>query len=288
MIWGMLSESSRRLFLQGASAALASAAAPMSAAAMQTAPAKKADSIKLGVASYSLREFSRRMCIDMVKKLDTPYLTIKEFHALYRSTPQELDRAKADFEKGGIQLTGGGTVYMLKDDDDDIRTYFEYAKRLGMPMMNIGPTAASLRRIEKFVKEYDIKIAVHNHGPEDKNFPAPSDALKIIKDMDPRVGLCIDVGHTTRTGKDLLEEMRMAGPRLIDMHMKDLKDLMNSRSQVEVGDGVMPVVAIFKQLKQMNYQGVVHLEYEIKADDPLPGMIKSFAYMRGVLAGLAG
>ena len=272
----------RRSFLKAAPAA----ALPLAAMA-QTAPAKKVESIKLGVASYSFREFSRRMAIDMTKKLDTPYLTIKEFHALYRSTPDELDRARGEFQRAGIILTGGGTVYMQKDDEADIRSYFEYAKRLGMPMMNIGPTAATLPKIEKMVKEYDIKVAVHNHGPEDKHFPAPSDALKAIKDMDPRVGLCIDVGHTTRTGKDVIEEMRLAGPRLLDMHMKDLKDLMNARSQVEVGDGQMPVVAIFQQLIKMNFGGVVHLEYEIKAEDPLPGMIKSFAYMRGVLAGLA-
>ena len=155
--------------------------------------------------------------------MGTRYLCIKEFHALYRSTPDELKRARAEFEKAGLTLTGGGTVYMQKDDDDDIRFYFEYAKTLGLPMMNIGATAQSIVRIEKFVKEYDIKIAIHNHGPEDKHFPAPSDALKVIQGMDPRVGVCIDVGHTTRAGKDVLEEIRLAGPRLLDMHMKDLR-----------------------------------------------------------------
>ena len=157
-----------------------------------------------------------------------------------------------------------------------------------MPMMNIGPTAKTLPIIEKFAKQYDIKIALHNHGPEDKHFPAPSDGLKMMKDMDPRMGVCIDVGHTTRTGKDLLEEITAAGPRLLDMHIKDLKDLKNKDSQCDVGDGAMPITAIFKQLKKMNYQGVVHLEYEINADNPVPGMLRSFAYMRGVLAGLKG
>ena len=44
----------------------------------------------------------------------------------------------------------------------------------------------------------------------------------------------------------------------------------------------------FRELKKANYQGGVMLEYEIDDLDPLPGMIKSFAYMRGVLAGLRG
>lgn len=279
----MSSESSRRLFLQGVPAAMAATTAVLpSMSAAEPAPGD----IKLGIASYSFREFGRRLCIKYTKELGITLLTIKEFHALYRSTPQELAQAKAEFAKAGITLTGGGTVYMQKDDPDDIKSYFEYAKALGMPMMNIGPTQKTLPMIEKFAKQYDIKIAVHNHGPEDKYFPAPSDALKMMKDMDPRMGVCIDVGHTTRTGKDLMEEIVAAGPRLLDMHIKDLKNLMDKNSQCDVGDGAMPIPAIFKQLKKMNYQGVVHLEYEINMDNPLLGMHRSFAYMRGINAGL--
>lgn len=280
----MSSESSRRSFLQAAPAAAAAAAALPAASAAEPAPGD----IKLGIASYSFREFGRRLCIKYTKELGISLLTIKEFHALYRSTPQELAQAKAEFAKAGITLTGGGTVYMLKDDPDDVKSYFEYAKALGMPMMNIGPTAKSLPIIEKFAQQYDIKIAVHNHGPEDKHFPAPSDALKLMKNMDPRMGVCIDVGHTTRTGKNLLEEIEAAGSRLLDMHIKDLRDLMDRNSQCDVGDGAMPIPAIFKLLKKMNYQGIMHLEYEINADNPLLGMHRSFAYMRGVNAALRG
>ena len=278
----MESDTSRRSFLQSIPAAAASSAASVSSAQ----PAAPAAGVRLGIASYSFREFSRRLCIQYTKQLGISLLTIKEFHALYRSTPEELDRAKREFAAAGLTLTGGGTVYMQKEDPDDVRFYFEYAKRLGLPMMNVGPTAKTLPIIEKCAKEYDIKIAVHNHGPEDRHFPAPSDALKLIKDMDPRMGVCVDVGHTTRTGKDLLEEIQMAGPRLLDVHIKDLRDLKDARSQCDVGDGQMPVPQIFRLLMKMNYSGVVHLEYEINADNPLPGMHRSFAYMRGVLAGI--
>lgn len=269
----------------GAAATLAASGVSLSPS--MAAPGEASRPIRLGIASYSFREFSRRMCISMTKQL-TPLLTIKEFHALYRSTPEELDRAKAEFQRAGIVLTGGGTVYMLKDDPADVQFYFDYAKRLGLPMMNIGPTAKTLPIIEKFAKQYDIKIAVHNHGPEDKHFPAPSDALKLMKDMDPRMGVCIDVGHTTRTGKDLIEEIRAAGPRLLDFHIKDLRNLMDKDSQCDVGDGAMPLKRIFAEMIKMNYKGIVHLEYEINAEDPMPGMIKSFAYMRGVIDGMAG
>ncbi|MBE0656944.1 MAG: sugar phosphate isomerase/epimerase [Bryobacteraceae bacterium] len=268
----------------GGAAALAATSVSLSPS--MAAPGEASRPIRLGIASYSFREFSRRACIVMAKQL-TPLLTIKEFHALYRSTPEELDRAKAEFQRAGIVLTGGGTVYMQKDDDADVKSYFEYAKRLGMPMMNVGPTAKTLPIIEKYAIQYDIKIAVHNHGPEDKHFPAPSDALKVIKNMDPRMGVCIDVGHTTRTGKDLIEEMKLAGPRMLDFHMKDLRNLMDKDSQCDVGDGAMPVKAIFAEMLRQNYKGIVHLEYEINAMDPMPGMIKSFAYMRGVIDGMA-
>ncbi len=278
----MMSDATRRAFLHTIPAAAAAAAAsPNASAAASSAPA-----IRFGIASYSFREFSRRLCIQYTKQLGISLLTIKEFHALYRSTPEELDRARREFAAAGLTLTGGGTVYMLKEDPEDVKFYFEYARRLGLPMMNVGPTAKTLPIIEKFAREYDIKIAVHNHGPEDRHFPAPSDALKLIRDMDPRMGVCVDVGHTTRTGKDLLEEIEMAGPRLLDVHMKDLRDLKQAASQCDVGDGQMPVPQIFRLLMKMNYSGVVHLEYEINADNPLPGMHRSFAYMRGVLAGI--
>ncbi len=279
----MFSDSSRRSFLQGAAASVAAANVSVAANAAFAAPE---GGIRLGIASYSFREFSRALCIRNTKALGVNLLTIKEFHALYKSAPEDLDRYKAEFQRAGITLTGGGTVYMQKEDDADIRSYFDYAKRLGMPMMNIGPTQKTLPMIEKFAKEYDIKIAVHNHGPEDKYFPAPSDALKMVKDMDPRMGLCIDVGHTTRTGKDLIEEIMAAGPRLLDMHIKDLKDLKARDSQCDVGDGAMPIPGIFKALEKINYKGVVHLDYEINADNPMPGMQRSFSYMRGVLAGM--
>ena len=144
----------------------------------------------------------------------------------------------------------------------------------------------TLSRVEKFAKEYDIKIAIHNHGPEDKHFPSPMDVLKVVRNMDPHMGLCIDVGHTVRTGTNVVEAIKAAGPRLFDMHIKDLANLQDSKSQVPVGDGEIPIVDIFRTLLALHYTGCVNLEYEINSDNPLPGMIKSFAYMRGALAGL--
>jgi sugar phosphate isomerase/epimerase len=155
-----------------------------------------------------------------------------------------------------------------------------------MPLIVIAPTPNTLPRIERFVRQYDIAVAIHNHGPEDRFFPGPRDALPVIGDMDPRVGLCVDLGHTARTGVDVVESLAEAGDRVLDIHIKDLRDLLDRGSQCVVGEGAMPVPAIFGQLEAMGYTGYVNLEYEIDASDPLPGMQRSFAYMRGVLAGL--
>ncbi len=242
--------------------------------------------LKLGIASYSLRKFGRSPAIKMVKELNTPYINIKEFHLPYSSSPDELANGRAEFGRAGLKITGGGTINLQKEDAADIRRYFDYAKACGMPLMVVAPTVKTVPMIEKIAIEYNIKVAIHNHGPEDRHFPTPQSALKLVKNMHPLMGLCIDVGHTARTGVDVVESIAEAGTRLLDMHIKDLRELLEKGSQCIVGEGKMPVVKIFSQLRKMNFQGGVMLEYEIEADDPLPGMQRSFAYMRGVLAGM--
>jgi len=246
-----------------------------------------ANELKLGVASYSLRNFPRAKAIEMVKALGTPYVNLKSVHLPYELSPDELAAARREIEAAGLQIVGGGTITFEQDSDDDVRRYFDYAKAAGMAVMVATTDPAILPRVERFVKQYDIKVAIHNHGPEDKHFPSPYDVLKQVRNMDPRMGLCIDIGHTVRTGTDVVRAAADAGPRLLDMHAKDLRDLTAKGSQCIVGQGAIPIGAIFAQLQAMRYAGYVNLEYEIDPDDPLPGMQQSFAYMRGVLAGLA-
>jgi sugar phosphate isomerase/epimerase len=244
---------------------------------------------KLGVASYSLRKLSRAEAIKGLETLRVKYINIKDFHApIAKGSPAEWQQARKDFENAGIAILGVGNITFAKDDEGEMRRNFDYAKTLGAPVIVMAPTAVTVPKIEKFVKEYNIKAAIHNHGPEDKHFPAPADVLKAVKGMDPRMGLCVDVGHTTRTGTDIITALKQSGERLHDVHIKDLADLMNKDSQVPVGDGAMPIPAIFRYLQKAGFKGGVMLEYEINADNPLPGMQKSFAYMRGVLAGMRG
>jgi sugar phosphate isomerase/epimerase len=276
-------KSSRRELLGGAMAAFATS--NMSWAASR---AEDEAGFKLGVASYSLRKLPRAEAIKAIKALNCSYVNIKDFHAALTSTPQELEQIRKEFADAGIKILGVGNVNFARNDEGEMKRNFAYAKALGAPVIVMAPTHETVPKIEQFVKEYDIKAAIHNHGPEDKHFPAPMDVLKAIKGMDQRMGLCVDLGHTTRTGTDAVEALKQAGNRLHDIHIKDLSDLMKRDSQVAVGDGAMPVAAIFKHLMKVGYKGGVMLEYEVEADNPLPGMQKSFAYMRGVLAGLKG
>ena len=276
---------SRRRFFGGLGGALAAAASAAGTAAAATSDAAAGD-LKLGVASYSLRAFQRRTAIGIIKKLGITNVNIKDFHLPMNLSPAEIRAGAAEFTKAGLTILGGGTVDFKKDDEADFRMKFEYAKNAGMPLIVAAPSATTLPKLEKYVKEYNIKLAVHNHGTEDPIFPNPQAVLAIVKDMDPRVGCCIDIGHTVRTGVDLIDTVKMVGSRLLDMHTKDLADMSKRDSQVVVGEGKIPIALLFKTLKAMNYQGGVMLEYEIDEDNPLPGMQRSFSYMRGVLAGL--
>ena len=277
----------RREFIRSGAMAAAAVVASKDAFAVAAGwpPADEGSAIRLGVASYTFRNFSRAQMIGFLKQLKVLELNAKDVKDHLPIEPQAEAAALADYAAAGIKLHAAGTIYFPKDEDADIRTKFEYCKRAGIGVIVAGdPAPETLLRIEKFVKEYDIRFAIHNHGPEDKLWHSPLDVLKAVKGMDPRMGCCIDVGHTVRAGTDVVQAIREVGPRLFNVHMKDLTSFQDKESQVVVGEGIMPVKKIFEALGAIKYKGFVDLEYEIHADDPMPGVIASFAYMRGVLA----
>src|SRR5713101_3183262 len=279
----------RRDFIRsGAMAAAALVASDEFLAASAARPsADEGLPIRLGVASYTFRNFSRAKMIGFLKQLNVFALNAKDVKDHLPMDAKEEATALADYAAAGIKLHAAGAIYFPKDEDADIRGKFEYCKRAGIGVIVAGdPTLETLPRIEKFVKEYDIRFAVHNHGPEDKLWHSPLDVLKVLRGMDSRIGCCIDVGHTVRAGTDVVQAIHEAGARLFNIHMKDLTSFQDKESQVAVGDGIMPVKKIFEEFGGIKYKGFVDLEYEIHADDPMPGMIGSFAYMRGVVAGM--
>jgi sugar phosphate isomerase/epimerase len=283
---------SRRGFVGGAALAGLAAVLPGvgrasgEAAETGTAPGA-ATPIRLGLASYTFRDFSRSQLIQFMKELSLTQLNTKDAKDHLPQDPAGEAQAVADYEAAGIRLHAAGAIYFQQAAEEDIRSKFEYLKRAGIGVMVAGdPTPQTLPLVEKFAKQYDIKVAIHNHGPEDKLWPSPLDILKDIQGMDARIGCCIDVGHTVRAGTDVVAAIHAVGPRLFNMHMKDLTDFHDKASQVAVGDGKMPVREIFAALSEIRYPGFVDLEYEVHENDPMPGVTKSFAYMRGVRAGL--
>ena len=281
---------SRRNFVRASAlvAAAACTASPAVPASGQAAPpSSDASPIHLGLASYTFRNFSRAQMIGFMKQLNVSALNVKDIKDHLPMDPAEEAKALEDYAAADIKLHAAGAIYFPKNEDDDIRSKFEYCKRASIPVIVAGdPAPETLPRIEKFVKEYDIRLAIHNHGPEDKIWHSPLDVLKAVNNMDPRMGCCIDVGHTVRAGIDVVQAIHEVGPRLFNVHMKDLTNFQAKESQVAVGDGMMPVRGIFEALIATKYKGFVDLEYEVHADDPMPGVISSFAYMRGVLAGM--
>jgi sugar phosphate isomerase/epimerase len=285
----MKNKISRRSFLQSSTLAAASAAlvSAAHAPAQVLAASGKPSPVRLGLASYTFRNFTRAQLIGFMKQLNVLDLNAKDVKDHLPMDPALEAAALADYAAAGIKLHAAGAIYFPKDDEADIRSKFEYCKRAGINVIVAGdPTPESLKWIEKFVKEYDIRIAIHNHGPEDKFFPSPFDVLKVVKDMDPRIGLCIDVGHAARANANLVEAIHATGARLYDMHVKDLTSFASRESQVPVGEGILPFREMFEALIKIDYKGFVDLEYEIHADDPMPGVIESFAFMRGVLDGM--
>ncbi len=277
---------SRRRFLQTSGIA---AALPAAALCQVYSPAQPVGGapIRLGLASYTFRNFTRADMIGAIEQLRVSALNAKDVKDHLPIDPAGEAAAVAEYAANNIRLHAIGAVYFTKDEDADIQSKFEYAKRAGVSVIVAGdPAPETLPRLERFVRAYDIRIAIHNHGPEDKIWHSPLDVMKAVSHLDPRIGCCMDVGHCARAGVDVVEAVHAVGPRLFNMHMKDLTDFSSKESQVAVGEGIMPVRGLFEALSAIRYEGFVDLEYEIHPENPMPGVLMSFAYMRGVLAGM--
>ncbi len=237
---------------------------------------------KLGLASYTLRKFSLEDTLAMTKRLDLKYICFKSMHLELDSTPAQIAATVAKVKEAGLTLYGGGVISMK--NEDQVNQAFDYAKAAGMKVIVAAPSPEMLPMINQKVRRYDIKVAIHNHGPGDKFFPTPAVGYKHIKDLDKRIGLCHDIGHTKRYGSDPLAETEQYGDRLHDVHMKDVSAPTKAGKGVEIGRGVIDIPEFIRILVKIKYNGIVSFEYEKDADDPLAGLAESVGYVRGVMA----
>lgn len=237
---------------------------------------------ELGLASYTLRKFSLDQTLAMTKRVGLKNICFKSMHLELDSTPAQIEAVVAKVNEAGLNLYGGGVISMR--NEAQVNQAFDYAKAAGMKVAIAAPSPEMLPLIEKKVQEYDIKVAIHNHGPGDKLFPIPSVVLDHIKNLDKRIGMCHDIGHTKRYGADPIVETELCGDRLHDVHIKDVSAADKSGSAIEMGRGVIDIPRFIRTLVRMKYAGMVSFEYEKDADDPLAGLAESVGYIRGVMA----
>lgn len=284
----MKSPHSRRRFLQlttlGAAATLSGIPGTTVRSARAADTSSTQPKLKLGMASYTLRKFDLDQTLAMTKRVGLKYIAFKSFHLPLDSSPDHIREVAKKVRDAGLELYGGGVIYMK--NEAEVRQAFDYAKAAGMKTIIGVPAHGLLPLVDRMVKQYDIKVAIHNHGPGDDVYPIPASAYELIKDLDPRIGLCNDVGHTCRSGIDPAVSARKYAERLHDIHIKDVSAAVRQGHTVEVGRGVIDIPKLLRTLVGINYQGVVAFEYEKDENDPLPGLAESVGYVRGVLAAI--
>jgi len=279
-------EQSRRNFLQAVGVGAACLAGTNSSLAQVGSAGKKKSQAKfeLGLASYTLREFNLEDTLAMTRRVGLKYICFKDFHLAMDSTPAQIETTVQKVKDAGLVLYGGGVIYMR--NEKQVNDAFDYAKAAGMKIIVGVPQPELLPLVNEKVRQYDIKVGIHNHGPTDKVYPTPASAYEKIKDLDKRIGLCNDIGHTMRAGIDPAVSVRKYADRLLDVHLKDVSEATAKGSGVEVGRGVIDIPRFLKTLIKIDYDGIVSFEYEKDAKDPIAGLAESVGYVKGVLAAI--
>jgi len=248
-------------------------------------PAKSADTnmatLNLGLAPYSLRKFSQADTILMAKRAGLTQMCFKSMHLPLDAPISELQAAPKKLTDAGMTLYAGGVIYMKSKEEVD--QAFNYAKNAGMPMIIGVPNHDLLEYTNEKIKQSGIKVAIHNHGPGDEVYPSPESVYEKIKNLDPRFGLCMDIGHTQRIGVDPAKAAEKYFDRLLDIHIKDVTSATPKGETTEIGRGVIDIPAFLKVLVTKGYKGVVAFEYEKEENDPMPGLCESVGYVKGCL-----
>ncbi len=275
---------SRRKFIRaGTMGVAASAVVPfiVNASGQTAKRSQKHEPLKLGMAGFTFLNFDLPASIKMMQRVNVKNLSVKDFHLPLDSTPEKIKAVLQQLNDGGITAYAVGVIYMKSKEEVD-RT-FNYAKAVGVDMIVGVPNYELLDYTEQKVKEYNIRIAIHNHGPMDKLYPSPKEVYERISKRDKRMGLCIDIGHTQRTGLSPADAVTQYKDRLFDLHIKDVTAANNDGQAIDVGRGIIDFPALEKALYKINYQGMCSFEYELNMKDPLPGIAESVGYFKGVM-----
>jgi inosose dehydratase len=238
------------------------------------------DGFTYGLASYSFRKFTLDQVIAMAKRAGLTHLALKDMHLPLQASAAEVKAAVEKVRAAGLTPYAGGVIYMKSEEE--VNRAFDYARNAGFRMIVGVPNHELLPLVDKKVKEYDVRLAIHNHGPGDKVYPSPESVYEKVKGLDKRIGLCLDIGHVVRINLDPIQNAVKYADRLYDIHIKDVTSRTAEGTNIEIGRGVIDIPGFLRTLKKIKYNGVLALEYEINADDPLPGTAESVGYLRGV------
>jgi len=245
---------------------------------------KKKARFPLGLASYTLRKFDLDQTLAMTKRVGLTHICLKSFHLPLDATAEQIAAAAAKVKEAGLDLYGCGVVSMKTGQD--VNQAFDYAKAAGMRTIVAAPIPDVLPLVNEKVKQFDIEVAIHNHGPGDKIYPTPESIYEKVEKLDNRIGLCIDIGHTARIGADPIADAERFADRLLDVHVKDVSAAAPEGKTVEIGRGVIDIPAFLRTLIKINYARVASFEHEKDENDPLAGLAESVGYIRGVLAAI--
>lgn len=273
---------SRKEFLKAmglaGAAALASPTLASNASPMEQ-PAQRSN-LLLGLASYTLRTLSLDEVIRISLRLGLSAVALKSMHMPLEGSPEDIKKAAEKVRAAGLRLYGAGVIYMKTAQE--VENAFAYASTAGLEMIIGVPNHEFLSLTNELVKKHNIKLAIHNHGPGDSLYSSPDDVFSKIKNLDNRIGLCLDIGHVVRIGQDPIPMLEKYKDRLYDMHMKDVNKAVAEGTPVEIGRGIIDIPGVIKALRKINYQGTVAIEYEKDGDDPVAGLAESVGYLRGI------
>lgn len=250
------------------------------------------DSARLGIAGYTFNRIKLDPSLEMMKKVDVHYLSIKDFHLPLNSTDTVIAEFHAKCRSAGVTGYAAGPIYM--GSEEEVRSAFDYVKRVGVKTLIGVPFKMSgnkrlaspelLPLIQQLVKEHDVKYAIHNHGPDmPELFPSAESAMEMIKDLDVRVGLCLDIGHEFRDGKDPIKSLITFADRVHDIHLKNVTSPNRQGRAAELPRGAINLTAFVRALRRIKYAGVCSLEFEKDMDNPLAGVAESVGYFRGLM-----
>lgn len=235
---------------------------------------------KLGMAGFTFVNFKLDQALEMMKKTDVHYLCIKDFHLPYTSTAEQITAFHEQLKQSGVTGYAVGPIYMKTKQEID--NGFDYAKRVGVNLIIGIPNPEDLPHIDKKVKEYNFRYAIHNHGPDIQLFPNAKSVYDVVKDLDPRIGLCFDMGHDKRYGDDPIADLEKYAKRIFDIHLKNVTAATKAGTTCELSRGVIDIPAFVAMLRKTKYDGSCSLEYEKDMKDPLAGIAESVGYFKGI------